>query len=50
MSADQPARFAHAHAVTGRVTRRGPGGWILRALPAPRDDVTAAQEWERLLG
>jgi hypothetical protein len=32
------------------VTRRGPGGWGLRALPAPRDDDTAAKEWERLSG
>jgi deazaflavin-dependent oxidoreductase (nitroreductase family) len=35
--------LASAHAVTGRGTRRGPGGWVLRALPAPRDDNTAAQ-------
>ena len=26
------------------------GGWVLRALPAPRDDDTAAKEWERLSG
>jgi len=25
---------------TGRVRRRGPGGWVRRAFPAPRDDDT----------
>jgi hypothetical protein len=43
-------KFTSAHAVTGRGTRRGPGGWVLRALPASRDDDTAAKEWERLPG
>ena len=28
----------------------GAGGWVRRALPAPRDDDTAAKEWERLDG
>ena len=45
-----PALFAIARTVTGRVARRGPGGWGPRALPAPRDYDTAAKEWERLPG
>jgi hypothetical protein len=39
----QRALLATAHRVTGRVTRREPGGWVLRALPVPRNDDTAAQ-------
>jgi hypothetical protein len=39
----EPASFANAP-IDDRGTRRGPGEWALRALPAPRDD-TAAQSW-----
>jgi len=28
----------------------GAGGWVLRALPASRDDDIAVKEWERPYG